>query len=36
MFTAFGGISYRLGEGGVIVTNGLVHDTMVDLVGVWS
>lgn len=32
-WTAFGGGHYRLGIGGVVVTNGMIHDQLVDVVG---
>jgi myo-inositol-1(or 4)-monophosphatase len=35
-YTSFGGRPYRLGEGGIVVTNGEVHDAMVGLVGDWA
>jgi myo-inositol-1(or 4)-monophosphatase len=32
-WTSFGGGPYRLGSGGVVVTNGLVHEALVAVVG---
>lgn len=32
-WTAFGGGEYRLGSGGVVVTNGHIHDVLVETVG---
>jgi myo-inositol-1(or 4)-monophosphatase len=33
VWTGYGGGEYRLGSGGVVVTNGRIHDVMVDTVG---